>query len=152
MQETEQLYRENEKLEGNLAFIQQNYDLDSLEEATKSAKKTEEWAEQFMADLKVFFNVFEAVMTCQICNLNIKKEDLTPPPLMVLPCQHFFCAECHSAKRKRIGRCSACGDDEEQVVQNTFLVDFVESYFKFKAPLQKKMEYMRLRIDKKFAF
>lgn len=152
MLETEQLYRENEGLRDKLAFIQQNYDLDTLDEKIKSAKRTEEWAEQFMADLKVFFNVFEGVMQCEICHLSLKKEALTPPPVMVLPCQHFFCADCHKSKRKRIGRCSSCGVDEEKVIKNVFLIEFITSYLKFKAPLQKKMDWMRLRIDKNFAF
>ena len=149
--EIDQLYKHNETIQSKLFFIQQNYDLDTLDEKMKSAKRTEEWAEQFMQDLKVFFNVFEAFMHCEICNLPLKKEQLMPPPLMVLPCMHFFCAECHRSKRKRIGRCSQCGVDEEKVLKNVFLVQFVESYHKFKAPLQKKMDQMRLRIDKGFA-
>ena len=86
VQEIEELYRNNENIQDKLTFIQQNYDLDTLDDKMKGAKKTEEWAEQFMQDLKVFFNVFEQIMQCQICNLCLKKEDLTPPPIMVLPC------------------------------------------------------------------
>lgn len=106
-----------------------------------------------MQDLKVFFNVFEQFMTCDICNLKLnKKELLTPPPIMVLPCQHFFCYDCHKTKIKRIGRCSQCGVDEEKIVKNKFLLEFIQNYMKFKAPLDKKMDWMRLRIDKGFAF
>ena len=86
VQEIEELYRNNENIQDKLTFIQQNYDLDTLDDKMKGAKKTEEWAEQFMQDLKVFFNVFEQIMQCQICNLCLKKEDLTPPPIMDLPC------------------------------------------------------------------
>ena len=99
LKEAEQMYIDNEKLSNSLAFIQQNYDLDTLDDKMRSAKKTEEWAEQFMTDLKIFFNVFENVMTCNICDNTLDKETAIHPPVMVLPCMHFFCYDCHRGKR-----------------------------------------------------
>jgi len=49
--ELEKVYIENERVKDDLQYIQLNYDLDTIEDKFKSAKKTEDWAEQFTAEL-----------------------------------------------------------------------------------------------------
>ena len=109
--EQEKLHRDNENYKQEIAYIHQNYDLQGLDEKMRSCKKTEEWAEQFMAELTLYFNVIESFMTCNICNRTIKAEE-PDGPVMVLPCLHSFCGICHKAKKNKIGSCTACGKEE----------------------------------------
>lgn len=57
--ELEKVYIENERVKDDLQYIQLNYDLDTIEDKFKSAKKTEDWAEQFTAELTQLFNCVE---------------------------------------------------------------------------------------------
>jgi hypothetical protein len=43
--ELEKVYIEFERVKDDLQYIQLNYDLDTLDDKVKSAKKTEDWAE-----------------------------------------------------------------------------------------------------------
>ena len=99
----------------------------------------------------MLFNVIESFLTCAICShVMTKKEGPNGHPLMVLPCQHSFCGDCHDKKRKNIDECTHCGEDEEQVINNLFVVQLGERYKKFRAPLEKKMAWMQKRMDKNF--
>jgi TolA-binding protein len=57
--ELEKVIRENERVKDDLAGIQMNYDLDTIEDKFRSAKKTEEWAELFYKELEQLFNSVE---------------------------------------------------------------------------------------------
>lgn len=57
--ELEKVYIENEKVKDELSYIQLNYDLDTIDDKFKSAKKTEHWAEAFTAELTQLFNCIE---------------------------------------------------------------------------------------------
>jgi len=60
--EQEKLYRENETYKQEIAYIYSNYDLSGLDDKMRSSRKTEEWAEQFNAELVQFFNVIESFL------------------------------------------------------------------------------------------
>lgn len=69
------MYRTTDKLRNQLNTIYQNYDLDTIEDKFKSAKRTETWAEGFMVELVQYFNVLDSFMTCALCQKKIKKEE-----------------------------------------------------------------------------
>ena len=105
-----------------------------------------------MKELHQLFNVIETFLTCELCtHIMMVKEGPTGHPLMVLPCMHSFCGDCHAGKRKCIDECTHCGEEEEQVVNNLFIAELGARYRKFKAPLEKKMRWMQARMDKNFA-
>lgn len=79
----------------------------------------------------------------------MKKDDLEKP-VMVLPCQHFFCGSCHSSKKTKLKECNVCGKHEDKVVVNNFLLEFMEGLEFFKAPLEERMAWMKIRIERKF--
>ena len=47
----EKLFRENETYKSEIAYIYSNYDLAGLDDKMRSSRKTEEWAESFIAEL-----------------------------------------------------------------------------------------------------
>ena len=147
--EISELYRNNDRLQSSLNYIHQNYDLDSIEEKFNSAKKTETWAEAYMNDLNRYFNVVENFARCGICQKTIKRGEIEKP-VMVLPCQHFFCGSCHIAKKTKIKECNSCGKHEEKVVVNTFLENFLDQLSYFKEPLDERANWMKIRIERKF--
>ena len=102
-----------------------------------------------MAELTLYFNVIESFMTCNICNRTIKAEE-PDGPVMVLPCLHSFCGICHKSKKNKIGSCTACGKEEGSVVHNELIMELAERYNYFKEPLNKKLKWMKARIDKNF--
>ena len=61
------------------------YDLGTIEDKFKSAKRTEDWAELFMNELSQYFNVIESHMTCVICNrlMSVREKESS---VMILPC------------------------------------------------------------------
>ena len=60
--EQEKLYRENETYKQEIAYIYSNYDLAGLDDKMRTSRKTEEWAEQFNAEIVQFFNVIESFL------------------------------------------------------------------------------------------
>lgn len=63
----EKLYKEKERYQEDLADIHMNYDLNSIEEKFKSAKRTEDWAEAFIIEQAMCFNAIESFLQCTIC-------------------------------------------------------------------------------------
>jgi hypothetical protein len=102
-----------------------NYDLDTIEEKFKSAKRTEDWAEAFVSELSMVFNAVESMFTCTICN-NLMGKTEDNPAITVFPCQHSFCKKCHKDKTKRVGECSRCYNREKEIVDNNNLNEFAE--------------------------
>ena len=147
--ETEKLHRDNESYRQELAYIQQTYQLDALEDKMRSAQKTEQWAESVLQELTQLFHCVEQFLTCTICN-NVMTHEGDSAPVMVLPCQHTFCADCQSHKIKQPGRCACCAGPERSLVNNTAMMDLADKYHYFKAPLTKRMDWMKLRISKNF--
>ena len=147
--ETEQLHRDNESYRQELAYIQQTYQLDTVEEKMRSAQKTESWAEHVLQELTQLFHCVEQFLTCTICN-NVMTHEGKSAPVMVLPCQHTFCSDCQSSKVKQPGRCACCAGPEKSLVENTAMTDLADKYHYFKAPLVKRMDWMKLRVSKNF--
>ncbi len=108
---------EHEKLRDKLVELYQTYDINTIDKKFSSAKKTEEWAENFMIELNQLFNIIEQFTICNICKKMIKYEEQESfPPMMVIPCQHFYCGDCYKYKKVDIGRCNGCRDDEREVI------------------------------------
>jgi uncharacterized CHY-type Zn-finger protein len=125
------------------------YDLGNIESICKSAKRTEDWAELFMAELVQYFSVVESHMTCVLCN-NLMSTKEGESTVMVLPCQHSFCKSCHKGKKRSVDKCNICGGAEKEIVVNNWMNELAEKYIFYKAPLDKRMKWMKLRIEKNF--
>jgi hypothetical protein len=50
----------------------------------------------------------------------------------------------------RVGLCNTCHTKEQDVVMSKFILDFLEQLEHFKKPLQERMDWMKIRIDRKF--
>ena len=77
-------------------------------------------------------------------------EDEHTPAVMVLPCQHTFCSDCHKGKKKNIDKCVDCGRNEKEVIVSRWINDLAEEYLRFKGPVLKRLAWIKARIDKNF--
>ena len=77
-------------------------------------------------------------------------EDEHTPAVMVLPCQHTFCSDCHKEKRKNHNKCSDCGKNEKDIIVSTWINELAEEYLRFKKPLSKRLTWIKARMDKDF--
>lgn len=50
-----------------------------------------------------------------------------------------------------MGRCNACNKDEKEVIKNEFMLEFMDQIAYFRKPMDEKIFWMKLRIEKKFA-
>ena len=110
-------------------------------------------------EITKLFNVIEGYLSCGICHRLLYDEckefmdefgrvESDHQPRIIFNCLHMFCNSCHKNKRKNVAKCSTCDNYEKLVVPNQLILDFSDKYLGMKEPLDKRMKYMKTRLDK----
>ena len=109
------LYRDLDHYKYEVTNIRMTYDLDNYDKMMKSAKRTEDWSEKVVEDITNIFGCLDHHMTCGICHL-VMVPNTDKHPVMVLPCMHSFCRDCHTMDKKT--KCPTCYKSEDKVIEN----------------------------------
>ena len=121
LREIDRLMVESDRTKSELSRLYHTYDFNMIDKCNATLDNFSAWAAKLMPSITRIRDVVEQFFNCRLCN------SLPLELMIVLPCEHVFCAQCLS-NQGNANKCPSCNQDKERQYQSEQMPDLIDMF------------------------